>query len=146
MYIYIYTYIWIHMAPYQTNFQCPRGPKEGPRHCTTQLTTADLDGVWNHFWTNLWGAAETEWNPHQPKPTHYIAGGYWLVGMMKFPIYGKTKHVPNHHANIFVRPPKNNNDLHHHLVKGAQNEAVFLKLGQHVHQLELGILRHRKMA
>ena len=43
-------------------------------------------------------------------------------------------------------PQKNNNDLHHHLVKGAQNEAIFLKLGQHVHQLELGILRHRKIA
>jgi len=43
------------------------------------------------------------------KNTFFLVGGIptplknvsWSVGMMKFPIYGKMKHVPNHQPDTF---------------------------------------------
>ena len=50
------------------------------------------------------------------KNTFFLVGGIptplknvsWSVGMMKFPIYGKMKHVPNHQPDTFFEKKKSN--------------------------------------
>ena len=145
IYIYIHTYgdIWRLTKLTSSAPEAPRkAPGTAPRS-SRLLTWTEFGIIFGQTYGGQLKLNGIPTNPNQPNILLVDTGwlGWWNSQYME-----KTKHVPNHHANIFVRPPKNNNDLHHHLVKGAQNEAVFLKLGQHVHQLELGILRHRKMA
>ena len=81
-------------------------------------------------------------NGNTPRAGWFIS---WNIPIWKGGINGGSPISGNAHMSTTAFHLLDNG-LHHHVVKGAQNEAFFVKLGQHVHQLELGILRRGKMA